>query len=89
VNTCAVGLFPAKAKANDSREQHQNLPLVGKFIAMCLMYGKTMPLPLSSCTFGLLLGDSARLNASDSKHLDAWSCDPAVVIYICNLVFLV
>lgn len=39
-----------------------------------------MPLPLSSCTFGLLLGDSTRLNASDAKHLDARSCDPDVVI---------
>ena len=39
-----------------------------------------MSLPLSSCTFGLLLGDSTRLNASDAKHLDARSCDTDVVI---------
>jgi hypothetical protein len=38
-----------------------------------------MPLPLSSCIFGLLLGDLNWLNAHDAKRLDERSYDPAVV----------
>jgi hypothetical protein len=55
-----------------------------RFLIFCAFHVQQMPLPLSSCVFGLLLGDPIRLNARDVKHPDERYYDPAVVTLICH-----